>query len=513
MRNIFFNVSGYMFTIIASFVVRTVFIKTLNTEYLGINGLFSNILNVLSLAELGVGNAIMFNLYKPVAERNEQKIRELMHLFKNAYRIIAASVMVIGLGMLPFLKFMIMNPPQIKENLYIIYLLYLLNSSSSYLFIYKKSLLIVDQKQYIADIIGYGYTFFMNVGQVILLLMTHNFYAYLMIQIVSGILQNIIISIVCDRRYHYLKYNHEVLPKEEKSNLFRNMRALVLYKISGIINNNTDNLIISAFLGTIWVGVYSNYYMIIHSVYSILKLALTAVSASIGNLNVTSSEEKKQQVFNITSFSVFWLYGLFSVGIFVLINPFIEMWIGTDYLLDTTTVAFLVANFYLMGFTQTYNVYRNTLGLFVQGQLRPIISVIVNIGFSLFLVQLLGITGVFIGTLISYLSVNIWFDPLIIHRYGFKKPVMPFYFRNLLYIFVVIGAIITTSYILSFVVISNILLSFCFKFVICFIITNGLFFIVFSRTEEFRHLLQIINHLFIARGIIDAVKKRSGRFT
>ncbi len=489
-RNAIFNILGLIFTIVSGFIVRTVFIRTLSAEYLGVNGLFTNILSLLSLAELGIGNAIVFKLYKPLANDNKQKIRELMNFYKRAYTVIGISVVIIGLLILPFLKYLIKSPPLISENLYIIYLLYLTNSASSYFFIYKRSLIIADQKEYISIIIGYGYTLFVSVAQIFILLKYNNFLLYLVIQIISTIIQNIIISIVCNHQYKYLQSNKECLPKEERNSILKDVRALFLYRISNLVINSTDNLIISSFIGISTVGLYSNYNLIIKSIYSLTKAPLNALTASIGNLNASEDIDKQYLIYKTTNFISAWLYGLVCIGLYVLINPFIKWWVGSSYLLDKNIVVVLITNFYLVGISGVYNIFRNTFGLFIQGQIRPVISSIINLVASLVLVKSLGVFGVFLGTTIAYVSFSVWYDPYVVHKHALKKSVVPFYIRSLIYIVIIIIATAITTFACSLFFLENELLDIVIKFFICLFIGNGIFVITYLKTEEFRYLIR-----------------------
>lgn len=491
-RNSVLNTFGYLLTILCSFVVRTVFIKTLNSEYLGVNGLFTNILSLLSLTEMGIGTAIVYSLYKPLAENDNKKVMELMSFFKKAYQIIAIIVAVAGLLILPFLYRLINNVPNIPENLNLIYLLYLTNSVTSYLFIYKRSLLVADQKEYFASIIGVFFNIFMSSMQVIVLIFTHNFLLYLIIQILSGIVQNIIISIICDKKYPYIRKNNEVLPKEEQKSIFRDVKALLLYRIASIVVNSTDNLILSKFVGISAVGLYSNYYLIIHALYMLVRQSITALAASIGNLNTAKDTDKMQLVYNTTTFMSSWMFGLVAIGLFVVLDKFVILWAGPAYLLSRNVVIVLILNFYLMGVSGIYNVLRTTYGLFTQGQLRPLISSAINLIASIIFVQYWGTFGVFLGTCIAFISINIWYDPYIVHKHAFNKPVSSFYIKNASYILIIIFSAVISQWICYFIPISSSVLEIVVDGIVAMIISNLMFIIVFNRTQEFQYLLKMI---------------------
>lgn len=494
-RNALFNVSWYIVNMLASFAVRTILIQQLGKNYIGINGLFTNILSFLSLAELGIGNAIVFKLYKPLADNDVEKVRQLMSFYKNAYRFVAAAVAAVGLALLPFLDFFMKERPNIPENIYIIYLLYLTNSVVSYLLIYKKSIIIADQNEFITSSIGFGYVITMSALQISMLIFMHDFMLYLIVQIGCSITQNIVISIICNKKYPFIKHNNARLPEPEQKSIFKDVSALILYRISGIVVNSTDNVVISAFVGIGVTGLYSNYYLVIHSALTLIKQGLNALTASIGNLNTTDDKDKQYLVYNTTNMLAAWLFGIVSVGFYVLLNPFVKLWAGEEYLFDRSIVIVLIINFYLLGITQIYNIFRNTFGLFVQGMLRPLISSIINIVLTVTFVKFMGTIGVFIGTMIAYLTINIWYDPYVVHKYALKRSVFPFYLRSLIYIVTVALGAVVCDYASSFIALGNSKLDFAVKVVVCLALSNLVFFIFNFRTKEFKYLKTMLKSL------------------
>lgn len=487
-RNSIMNSSSYLFTIVCGFAVRTVFIKTLSSEYLGVNGLFTNILSLLSLAEMGIGTAIIYNLYKPLADRNSEKITQLMNFYKKTYYIIALFIAIVGLLLLPFIQNFIHDVPDIPENLSIIYLLYLLNSVASYLFIYKQSLLVADQQEYIASTIRIIYNLVLSTIQIIILLFTKQFMFYLIAQISINILHNIVISIICDKKYPFIK-NDFKLPKGEQFSIVRNVKALIIYRIANLVTNSTDNLILSKFIGIKVVGLYSNYYLVIHSLYTLIRYTITALTASIGNLNTTKDIKKMRLVYNTTTFITAWLFGISAIGLFVALDDFIILWVGENYQFNHKITVVLIINFYLMGLSGIYNVLRSTYGLFTQGMLRPLISSIINLIASLILVNYLGILGVFLGTTIAFLSINIWYDPYIVYKHVFKSKILPFYFNNLSFSIVIVISALVSKWAISFIFLPNKLMHITVRSLVALIISNIIIILLFNKTSEFKYIL------------------------
>ena len=254
--NILTGFGGYFFNVLIGYICRIFFVRCLNADYLGINGLFTNILSMLSLAELGIGGAIGFALYKPIAEHDEDKIASYMQLYGKAYRIIGITVGVFGLLMMPFLRIIITTPPNISENIYVIYLVYLFNTASSYFFSYRASLITAAQKNFIVLGVNYLCVIIASMIQIPILLLTHNYMAYLIVQTLSTFFNNFIISYVAKKMYPFItNTNVKPLSKNEKKSLFINVKALTINKLSSTLVNNTDNIVITYLNGLISVGV------------------------------------------------------------------------------------------------------------------------------------------------------------------------------------------------------------------------------------------------------------------
>ena len=295
-KNSWYGLGNKIITLIAAFVVRTLFIKKLGTEYLGVEGLFSNILSLLSLAELGVGNVLTFSLYKPIAENNEEKINSLLNFYKKLYYLIAIFVAIVGVLTIPFLKYIVNSSFSISDVLKY-YLFYLANSVISYIAVRYTTLIRAEQEQYIIDIISSLVKIITSVIQIIILIMFNSFIWYLITMLFSTLLQNIIASKVAKKRYK-IKNIGGIISKEEKSKIFKSVKSTFLYKIGVVIINATDNILISIFVGTISVGFYSNYTLIVNQINSLVAILCTAIIASIGNMSAQKNIEQSNKVFN-----------------------------------------------------------------------------------------------------------------------------------------------------------------------------------------------------------------------
>ncbi|MCM3118460.1 oligosaccharide flippase family protein [Neobacillus sp. MER 74] len=490
-KNTAYGIAGQLIGTILSFISRTLFINILGASYLGINGLFTNILSMLSLAELGVGSAIIYTMYKPLAEKDQTKIKALMRFYATAYKMIGCIVALLGLILLPFLDYLIKDKPNIP-NLTVIYLMFLTNSVVTYFFAYKRSIITADQKNYLNTINQVRFMFIQNIIQITLLILTKNYILYLSVQIICSFISNVSISKKVDKIYPFLNIGKkEYLDKDNKKEIFKNIRAMMSHKIGGVVVNGTDNLLISTYVGVYFVGLYSNYIMIISIINSFIYQAFTAVTASIGNLNALEGKEKSYKIFNDVFFINFWLYGFCSISLWILLNPFIGMWIGNKYIMDNYIVLMIVINFFITGMRQTVIAYNSTLGLFWNDRFKPWFEAIINLIASIILLNRLGIVGVFLGTFISTITTSFWVEPYILYKHAFKKGLNIYMKKYALYTLVTIIAAILTQLACS-VITTYTFISIVGRGLICFIIPNLIFAMFFYRTSEFIYLKKIL---------------------
>ena len=482
-------------TVVLNFAVKTVFIKMLNDEYLGVNGLFTNIITMLSLADLGIGIAIPYSLYKPLAKKDEHKINVLMNFYKKVYTIIGIAVLLIGLSLTPFLGLIIKDIPKNVPHLSLIYILFVIHSASSYFFVYKKFLIDSDQKGYITSRIIFTFSTLLSIIQIILLVTTKNYILFLLSSIILVIIQNIYISSKANKLYPFIKNKtDEKLEKEDMEGIKKNVSSLFIYKVGTVIMNGTDNIIISKFIGLIIVGFYSNYVLIINSITTVLNQIFNAITSSIGNLVVTTNKKRSKEVYDNLNFANFWFYALFGVCIIVLINPFINIWIGKKYVMGFSIVFLLVLNFYVLGMQSVTNSFRNAYGLFWIAKYRPIIMVIINIVISVVLVQFIGIEGVLIGTLISRLVTTAWLDPYIVHKYGFEISPKSYYIDYLKYLVIFIAISIIFNYVASMITINNIFILILIAILVV-ISVNVILVLLFFKTSEFNYFYDKIKKI------------------
>ena len=496
-KNILSGFLGQFITTILGFVNRTVFINCLAAEYLGVNGLFTNILSMLSLAELGIGTAIVYALYKPLADKDEKQISKLMNFYSKAYTTIGIVIFILGILLMPFLHIIIKDEPNIVESIYLIYFIYLFNTSISYFFSYKSSLIIADQKNYIISLISYGVNIFQTVFQIIVLYTTKNFLLYLIVQSICVVINNVLISVVADKNYPFIKENKTLkLGKNEIKDLISNVKALVIVKISGILVNNTDNIIISYFSGLKTVGLCSNYTLLINIINTVLNQIFNGITASVGNLNAKEDDKVKKHFFDLLNFCNFWLYGFCSICIVLLINDVITLWIGERYVLPIQIPIILAVNFYMVGMQSAVWTYKNTMGIFRQGRYILFFTAGINLVLSVYLGNKMGLFGILLATAIARLFTNTWMDPYVVYKYGLKSNAIEYLVKYIKFIWILIFTGSITFYLCNFIGF-NIYISFLLKLIICIILPNTIFLIIFGKSKEFRYLYLKIKDLFL----------------
>jgi len=500
-RNAAVAICSRVMAILGGFVSRVVFTHTLSQEYVGINGLFNDILNVLALSELGVGTAITFALYKPVAEGDIGRQKSLMRMYRNFYRAVALIVLALGLLLVPFLGYLFKDQPQV-EHLTLIYLMYLANSVLSYTFVYKRTLVDAHQLSYIGVLYQTASWFIQSVLQIAVLLFTRNFILYISVMMVCTVVHNLCISAKADRMYPYLRDREaERLPVEERKDIFRNIRAMFMHKTGTVIVNSTDNLLLSALVGIRSVSCYTNYYLVIGSVRQVLNQIFSGITASVGNLGVESDSGRVKRIFEAAFFLDQWVFGMAAVCLYQVLNPFVELCFGKQFVFSTDITLVLCLNFYLTGMRQATLAFRDSLGVFWYDRYKSPVEAAVNLVVSLALGSRLGTIGVFIGTTVSIVTTSLWVEPYMLYRHRLKSSCTSYFLRYGLYGLVTFGVWFLTDLLCRRI--TGTLLAVCIlRLVCCLFITNLAYLLLYHRTGEFR---------LMAKKVLEILRKIRGR--
>ena len=478
--------------LIFRFITRTVFIKCLGEQFLGINGLFSNILSLLSLADLGIGTALIYSLYKPIADKNKERQTIIIQYLKKVYFIIGLIILGLSFILLPFLKFIIKENVDFI-NLNIVFLMYAFQTASTYLFFASNTeFLNANQKTYISNKISNIITIISNIFQIIVLYTFKNFYIYLIVVILFGIIQAYLISRKASAMYPFIKNKtNNQLSTKEKKDIFKDCGSLLIYRTNYVVLMATDNIVISKYLGLAIVGLYSNYLLIVNSIVNVLQTFFFSITASIGNLHAKEEREKEYFIFQLVNLLTVVLFGIFAIGVYVLANDFINIWIGKKYVLSHYFVLVLAINLYIEGLRKFLSTYRSSYGLFRNAKFMPLFGMIVNIITSIVLAKKIGIIGVLLGTIISNLVSFMWYDPYLLYKKEFKRSTKEYFLKNIFYTFLFVVMGIICKFLCKLIKINGII-GFIIHGLICVFIPLIILLIIYNKTKYGEYLKNII---------------------
>lgn len=421
-----------LLSMIVSFIARAVFARTLAVEYLGVESVFTDLISMLSIAELGFSTAIMYSLFHPLNNQDFKKVNSIMKFYKRVYVTIGLTIFMLGVILLPFLKILVNDVPTITENIYLIFILFLLNSVISYFFAYKQTLISATQNDYIVQIVTKSFTIISNLIQIVLLIVTRNFTIYLIIKIITTFLINWYLSYTANKLFPYLDINNaENIDHDELRDIKKNIFAMFFHKIGYRIVFSTDNIFISVFSTIANAGKYSNYNLLTNSIALLIDNVLNASLASVGDLKTEDDLKKAQQIYKHLLFMNYFTYAFFSTILMVMMNDFIDLWLGKDYMLSMLTVLLIVANFYIHGMRRTTIIFRDSWGLFYYDRYKPILEIISNLIFQTILGLFFGLNGIVFGTSLTILATSFWIEPYILYKYGFNSSSKSYFLKYL----------------------------------------------------------------------------------
>lgn len=512
-RNIVFGFFLKIYQISIPFLMRTAMIYFMGVQYLGLNSLFASILQVLNLAELGVGNAMVYSMYKPIAEDDKITICALMRLYKTYYRVIGLVIAVAGLLLTPFIPRLINGdlPPEL--NIYVLYLLNLAVTVLSYwLFAYKNSLLQAHQRidvtskvTLVTNTIQYGLQF-------IVLVTIKNYYVYVLVALGTQALTNIVTAIVATKMYPDY---HPIgkLSKNQVRNINHRIRDLFTSKLGNVIVNSADTVVISAFLGLTMLAVYQNYYFILTSIIGFITVVFQSCTAGIGNSVIVESKEKNFNDLKKFTFLIAWIAGVCTCCFLCLYQPFMEIWVGKDLMLDFGAVVCFCIYYFIYEINQLLNTYKDAAGIWHEDRFRPLVTALANLVMNLIMVQFWGIYGVLLSTVVSMLFVGM---PWLLHNLFtvlFDRTQMKEYLRPLFGYTLVVVVSCIICYVVSMIVNLSAFGNLVCRAVICCILPNLLYFAAFHKTAEFTQCVQLIdkstkNKLHLSKWLKHTVEKK-----
>ncbi len=494
-RNMKWGLINKLVLMICPFIMRTILIKCMGSEFVGLNSLFTSILQVLNMAELGIGSAIIFSLYKPIAEKDVETVRATMNLYKKIYRIIGIIVLIIGLGITPFIHLIIKGDIPTNINIYVLFAIYLANTCLTYfLFAYKTILLEVNQRNDIISNINTGLYILQFIFQIFVIINFKNYYLYIIILPITTIINNIICAIYAKKMYPEY-YCEGSLSVNRKKSIRKRVYGLMIQKICYTTRNSFDSIFISAFLGLNVVAIYNNYYMILSAITAILAVIITAMSSSVGNSIAVENIEKNYKDMTKFNFIYMWISGFCAICLVCLYQPFMKIWMGEELLFGFSSVVLLGLYFYSLKISDIISVYSQGAGLWWEGKYRAVAETILNIVLNYFLGKLYGVNGIIVATLVSMVLINFGYGTIIIFRHYFKNIKSNDYFIKQGLFFLTTLVIGCITYQITSLININLYVDFVVIGIICATIPNILYYLIYRNFSIYSESVSFIKNV------------------
>ncbi len=481
--------------IFCPFIIRTVMIRKLGAEYLGLNSLFTSILQMLSLSELGIGNAMVYSMYKPIAEKDTKRVCALLSLYRKYYRYIGVVILILGLVISPFLEYFIKGSYPADINIHVLYFIYLGNTVISYfLFAYKKSILDATQKVSIENCIQTILTTIMYVLQIAALFFTRNYYVYIVFLPCTTFLVNIIRYVTVNKMYPQYVCSGTV-EKGFIDDLKLKIKALIGHKIGANVIWFSDSIVISTFLGLNVLAIYSNYYYIMNAIIGLLAIVYNSILASVGNSLVTEKEEKNYLDFKNLNFGNTWIVAWCSICLVCMYQPFMELWMGKNLMFPMEIVVLFAVYFYTWMFNKVANTYMNAAGLWSEAFWKPYVSSIINLLLNIILVNIIGIAGVLISTIVASVFIETPWESSVLHRCLFKRKAITYYKQLIVSVMFTAFCGGITYKICQLIMVDNLIGTLIIRLLICLSIPNIIFIVLFHNTEEFIYIISKLKRI------------------
>lgn len=482
--NIFYGYIAQIGILVLSFIGRRIFLNYLSADYLGINGLYSNILTLLSLPELGMDMAVIYSLYKPVADNDTKMISSLLKYFRKLYFVLAVVIFLIGISLIPCLKFLITSNLPIKD-LVLYYLLFLINTVASYFVAHKVALLFASQEQRVQKLVTLSSNFILQFIYILVLVVFKNYYSYILASVVTTIVTNVVLGFVIVHLHPDVFRETEHVEFDKKP-IIERMFSTFLYKIGAVLVNSTDNILISVLVSTVAVGYYYNYSTVVTAVTGFISIITTSMIAAIGNLAAKGSRKEQIDLFDMMVFFYHLIAAMGFIGFSLLFNNLITIWLGSKYLFDTQTVFIIAFNFYISNAIAPVYMFREANGLFNQVKFLLLIRAALNIAFSISLGMVWGVFGIFLATSLSLVLTNFWYEPKLLSDKVLSRLTKVYWIKQAKY-----GFITLVCYLICYITIywmDNTILLLVLKAIIVCVVTGSAFVIVNLKTKELQNL-------------------------
>lgn len=498
-RNITYGIILKLYQVLVPFFMRTAMIYFMGVQYLGLNSLFSSILQVLNMTELGVGVAMVYSMYEPIAKNNKKKICALLNLYKTYYRVIGVIIAIIGISITPFIPKLINGSVPNNINIYILYILNLSSTVLSYwLFAYKGSLLQAHQRSDITSKVTLTTSTMQYTIQLFVLWKFKNYYLYVIVMLITQSLTNVFTAFVASKVYPEYSPSGSIT-KSEKNKINHKIKDLFTSKLGGVILDSADTIVISAFLGLTTLAIYQNYFFIMSSIIAFIMVVFNSLTAGVGNSILLETKEKNYEDLLKLTFIICWITGVCTCCFAILYQPFMEIWVGKDLMLNTGVVYCLCVYFYTQGINRLLNMYKDAAGIWHQDRMRPLVVALTNLTLNLILVHFYGIYGVVLSTVLATVIVGM---PWLIHNlfttlFDYKQ--LNGYLKILIFYSTIslLSVIVTVliSKIIQKIFYLNAIKLFFYGVVICLIIPNLMYYFIYKKRDELQYSKNIIKNI------------------
>ncbi len=488
-KNLISGISVTLLVTLLGFFTRRVFVDSVGLEYLGLNGLLTNILAVVSLLEGGIGTSIVYNLYKPLAEGDRPRIIALVQLYRRLYRYIAAGIVAMGLAIYPFLDVFIKEGEGLR-HVTVVFAIFLFNSVVPYFSAYRWGLINADQKLWRLTGVNVAYQVGVSLAKLAILWSTGNYVLYLVVEAIFVLGLNVAVVRRVGRLYPWIRtrVRHTVEPALRRT-ITANSGALFLHSLGGWMAHSTDNIVISSAVSISAVGLYSNYTLITSYVGTFTAQILNSFAESVGNLVASESRERVHAVFRVIFLVNFLVVSISVIVLANVVDPFIAWWLGPEYVLDTATVVVVLVNLYIFGMRSSALTFKVKSGIFLQDRFSPLIQGAINLALSLVFVRLWGIAGVLVATTVSVLAVGFWQYPRLVYKYTFGRPLREYFARWGVYTALAVVALVASHLLCGFIPVDTGLGSLIARGAVSVVVPATIYLLALWRTVEMRALM------------------------
>ena len=482
---------------VVSFAERMVFNQCFIADYLGFYSLFKNIISVLSVAELGLGVATSFALYAPFATDDFDEVNAILGFYRKVYRTVGSIILIAGIGFSFFLQFLVKTDvPMTSVNAY--FYVFLLSTVFEYWFFYKSILFSADQRNFVPTLITNSCWAIMYGIQIAVSIFTQSFMLYSLCILIFTLIRCFTINILATKVYSFIKKKPQKLSKDSKTKILQNVKGLIVTRIGGVISNSTNGILISAMVGSSILGLYSNYQMITSGLLGFLTILPNAITASLGNIGVTESNDNVAESYKYIEITYFILYGTISITLVNIINPIVSVFFGPDRCMSFRSALFICILFYINNIKSLFYTYKSSLGLYWYDRHRPLITGLTDLVLSIILGKIMGFDGIILGTIIAYTVIDLWVEPLVIFNRGFHISAKRTIAVLMLRLAIIIGLMLATNYVSSYLP-GNGLVNLVLRFIVSAGSVLCIFWICYHRNKYVKGSILAIRKYLLQR--------------